>query len=149
MDWFFAYFSNHGTHRHQPGFKGRLQLGTPSISRGDQQRGRGDPYRHPRSSRGSSTRARRLQAYQGTVPLQFPGRTTNNLFSKSWHICKKLFCRFLGPLGFLEVEGPQSSTAAGAGNPPQLGTQKRIQNGLLLLTKNYSKIQYFCSALQY
>ena len=133
MDWFFAYFSNHGTHRHQPGFKGRLQLGTPSISRGDQQRGRGDPYRHPRSSRGSSTRARRLQAYQGTVPLQFPGRTTNNLFSKSWHICKKLFCRFLGPLGFLEVKGPQSSTPQ-SGTPPQLevGIQKGNQNCLLI-----------------
>ena len=136
MDWFFAYFSNHGTHRHQPGFKGRLQLGTPSISRGDQQRGRGDPYRHPRSSRGTKGRLYEQDDFKltkGPSPFNFQVGPQTICFQKVDIFAKKLFCQFLGPLGFLEVKGPQSSTPQ-SGTPPQLevGIQKGNQNCLLI-----------------
>ena len=141
MDWFFAYFRwpakvsrpsscNHGTH----------QARTTSIR---------DPLQFPevtskgvegthrlRSSRGTKGRLYEQDDFKltkGPSPFNFQVGPQTICFQKVDIFAKKLFCQFLGPLGFLEVKGPQSSTPQ-SGTPPQLevGIQKGNQNCLLI-----------------
>ena len=144
MDWFFAYFRWPAKVWRRVVYT-RLPSATAGLSKGRLQR---DPLQFPevtsKGVEGTHIDTRGLpegrlheqddfKLTKGPSPFNFQVGPQTICFQKVDIFAKKLFCQFLGPLGFLEVKGPQSSTPQ-SGTPPQLevGIQKGNQNCLLI-----------------